>query len=162
MMLFGCSLMTQSVYFPVEINNMPEIYRISQSKTTERYENLIPIYWQVVSNANVQASRLARKMGGKLVRIKTDSILAEDPNDVYLEPSEIGGYKIEPLKGELNVSPLFINDYKYTRTFRDWNKTNVSSSGMLITGLAGTGKSFTVKKLVESIGKEKCALLATT
>lgn len=33
---------------------------------------------------------------------------------------------------------------------------------MLIIGLAGTGKSFTVKKLVESIGKEKCALLATT
>ena len=64
-------------------------------------------------NANVQASRLARNMGGKLVRIKTDSILAENSNDVFLEPSEIGGYKIEPIKGELKVSPPFVNDYKY-------------------------------------------------
>ena len=70
-------------------------------------------------------------MGGKLVRIKTDSILAENSNDILLEPSEIGGYKDEPL----NVSPPFINDYKYKHTFRDWI-TNESSSGMLLTGLA--------------------------
>ena len=98
---------TSSVYFPVEINNMPEIYRISQSKTTERYEKLIPIYCQFVSNANVQASRLASKMGGRLVQIKTDSILAEDSNNLFLEPAEIGGYKIEPLKGEECFSTIY-------------------------------------------------------
>ena len=97
-----------------------------------------------------------------MVRIKTDSILVEDANAIELDPSPIGGLKVEPLKGELKQSDPFENNYHYTLNVRDWNKKQSSNSGKLITGWAGSGKSHQVKQSVKKIGSSKCALLATT
>jgi ribosomal 30S subunit maturation factor RimM len=51
------------VYFNHQVEGAQDLFEISIQQKTQIYENLLPFYWQVIDNANIQVHKLAMKMG---------------------------------------------------------------------------------------------------
>lgn len=103
--------------------------------------------------------KLSTKMGGRIVRLKSDSVVAEDSREVQCIPNTIGAYKVEDNPTEFRLSQDFEYNYEYELVKRDWNPVPTGYN-RLLTGFAGTGKITRLKEDLKEIGSYY--LLATT
>jgi len=144
-----------------------KIYMVQQTNVSKDYCNDLPIYNKVLENEWIMCYELAKKLGGRLIKIKTDNVIVENGNPIEFSET-IGGYKDETIKE--NYCELDIQFYKEPErvipkvylTERIWNKTPVEigdadnyfeklkpklpKTSFCLTGLAGYGKSECVKK----------------
>jgi hypothetical protein len=129
------------------------------NKEEELHECLIPIHFQVVDNASIAVHKLAKKLGGTLISCKTDCITVENATGAVLYGNERGSYRKVTDNFIVKVKPQPENKYKFELVSKEWNsKPNCLSK--LINGMAGSGKSFTVKQDLKKI--QNYALTATT
>ena len=126
-------------------------------KECELYENTIPIYWQVIDNSNVMLHKLAMAMDGTVVSLKTDCVVVEDGIPVECIKGR-GNYREERIPVDFSASPDFENRYSYELGKFEW--TDATSRSRLITGRAGTGKSFMIKQEIRQLSS--CKVLAST
>ena len=74
--------------------NHEGLYHIAIQKETELHFNSIPIYWQVLDNANVLLHQLSMKAGGTLIKLKTDCVVVDNGNELDCIPG-ISNYRVE-------------------------------------------------------------------
>jgi hypothetical protein len=150
-----------------------KIYMVQQTKASKLFVNDLPIYNKVLENEWIKCYELRKKLGGRLIKIKTDNVIVEDATGTVEFSDIIGGYKDETIKrdtdGNLTWNPLEITFYKEPElvvpkvfeTKREWTKTPVEpgdadnyfeklkpklpTGSFCLTGLAGYGKSECVK-----------------
>ena len=82
---------------------------------------MIPINYQVIDNSVVELHKLATKMGGRIVKLNTDSCVVQDGQDVECLDG-IGNYRLENLPEQYRVSDPFQNSYSFQLETRQWNE----------------------------------------
>ena len=98
----------QNVETNVYFETTPGLYQVSSIKEEPLHQYLIPIYWQVIDNANMSLHKLSIVAGGKLIRIKTDAVVVEGGNWVDCQPGR-GNYRTEPVPHSLrNSKQIFL------------------------------------------------------
>lgn len=145
-----------AMYHSVE--DCPELNHISIEKESTLDESSVPIYWQIIDNKAIMVHQLSNKLDGRVVRVITDCIVVEDGNHVECN-SGIDQYRVEHLPTEYMVSPTFENSYSYVLKRNEWN-LEYSGYNSLLTGRAGTGKSYQMKQDIGHHGRY--VLLGTT
>ena len=149
-----------AVYYQPE--ECPELYHIKSMSQHLLHQTLIPINYQVIDNSIVELHKLATKMGGRIVKLNTDSCVVQDGQDVECLDG-IGNYRIEKIPENYVVSNDFQNNYSFTLNPLPWNEWKVdgcNNYSRLITGLAGTGKTTKMRTNLSHLGRY--VLLGTT
>ncbi len=131
-------------------------YKVETTEYKTLYQNHLPIFNKVLENEFIRVYELKKKVGGKLIQIKTDAIIVEGDYNRIKCGTEIGEIKYE----KCFIDKIYIKDEEIKECIIDtslnWNITKETKEGveipkdsLLITGLAGYGKSYLVKKLPE-------------
>ena len=60
------------------MEDCPEFYHISIERESTLDESTVPIYWQIIENNAIMVHQLSKKLGGRIVKIKTDCIVVEN------------------------------------------------------------------------------------
>jgi ATP-dependent exoDNAse (exonuclease V) alpha subunit len=93
---------------------------------------------------------MAKQLGGTLVRLKTDSVIVEDGNDVEFSSNKAPGtYKKETIPGKFYTSYSFIETNDYQLDTVQWNHT--TSGSRFLTGGPGCGKSYKINEECKTI-----------
>jgi hypothetical protein len=114
-------------------------------------ESTVPFYWQIIDNNAIMVHQLSKKMGVKIVKIKTDCIVFENGNRVECKQG-IRQYREEQVPTSFKVSFPFENKYSYTLKKIEWNHECIGYN-RLLTGRAGTGKIFQMKQDLRHLGR---------
>ena len=140
----------QSLHLP----NGDTHYIVEQTNHKAVYDNHLTIYNKVLENEFIRVYELKKKLGGKLIRIRTDCIYVENHTPVNTGV-EIGEYKEE----QVEIDKLYIKPIKHKEceepeelnwTVIDESEDMIMPNGSyLITGLAGYGKTYLAKQQQE-------------
>ena len=132
------------------------VFKTEITKFSTRYSNQVPIYNKVLENEYLRVYDLIQEVGGRLIKIKTDAILVEGGKDPKNMGNKIGQVKKCKITEEVNWIDRHPNTEPMEWYHRvNWNTTYESENGLppmpagsvLITGLAGFGKSYVLKHL---------------
>jgi GTPase SAR1 family protein len=155
--------------------NGKKLFITSSVKTIDNNNSLFMIRNQIIQYGNLQSYQLSKRVGGKLIKIATDSILMENPVNVLELSDARGGLKLEKPKQlggvdnkvdnkkvfEYNDFILNVIDIKDEYDFEEiYEKTK--GKCFFLTGQGGTGKSCISNKYIERLEEEgkiirKCA-----
>ena len=157
----------------LEIDEDTKMFMVQETTAKQEYTNDLPIYQQVCENEWVNLYELRKKMGGRLISVKTDCVIVEGGKcpPISTDEMNLGGYKEE----EISYYGEDVGDYEYPKQENTpeievdlglvWNYVEVNvddhedmfkklipklealNQGCCITGLAGTGKSEFMKQL---------------
>lgn len=160
--------------------SMNNIYEIRKNRKNYFIKNNYPIYRQIIDIANWKMYELTKSIGGKILRFKTDHVICYGGNDVDTG-NDLGSYRHEkiPDKGWKyhNNTEFMINHTKFENPKHNplyiehnsnkWNNIKISdvqhnNKSVLITGLAGTGKTYNVNKIIESMKDKKILKMSPT
>ena len=139
---------------PLPLPNGDTHYIVEQTKQKALYDNYLPIYNKVLENEFIKVYELKKKLGGKLIRIRTDCVYVEkhtpvktgvDIGEYKEEEVEINEVHINPIKNKECEEPEKLN-WKVIDECEDMIMPNGS---YLITGLAGYGKTYLAKQQEE-------------
>ena len=134
-------------------------YIVETTTFKTMYENDLPIYNQVLENSYIRLYELINKVGGNLIKIKTDAIVVDgNYNKIKCNPDIIGGYKCNKIFTEdikICMHHLELDKNKEIDTGIKWNIKYEQQDGsfetfdksFLITGMAGYGKSYIMRNL---------------
>ena len=136
------------------------LYRLDTCKEIKMLEDDLPIYLSMINAAMIELNRLVLKVGGKLLKTKTDCVLVENPT--WLPSPVDKKYRLETVNEDeiYNVGKVFLCDREYTDVPRKWTYTERNTvldlgGGFLTNGRPGSGKSWILremKTLLESKG----------
>ena len=154
-----------------------KVYLYGVEKLTRNLSNGLPMYIQLLDWSNMALYNLCKDVGGEIVYRKTDCIVSiggKIPTD-KLEPDccyyeeRFGKYHLEDIEKAIHFNyELMMNtnrkvetprldddwiDYKQFKSSDDWEgiiKTAIEKGGMLVSGRAGTGKSYIIGKGIEA------------
>jgi len=180
-----------NVYLNTIEDGDDKVYLYGTEKMTKNMSNGLPMYIQLLDWSNIALYNLGKDVGGEIVYRKTDCIVSiggKIPKD-KLEPEvcsyseRFGKYHIEDIEKALHFNyDLLMNtnrnvetpilddgwtDYKQFKSSDDWEgiiKTAIEKGGMMVSGRAGTGKSYIIGKGIEAklLPETKEARLAFT
>lgn len=158
--------------FITKIDNT-DYYLYGYNKDVKIYDVNIPIYIQILDQANIKLYDMIKKVDGELIGRKVDCAIIANPKNKLECGDKWGNYrislipKIEHKEKNNNIT------YKDGKEFIEYHDINDSDKynkilnvalkgGCLITGNAGTGKSFVIHKITEQLGKEKVVKITPT
>jgi hypothetical protein len=154
-----------------------KVYLYGTEKMTKNLSNGLPMYIQLLDWSNIALYNLGKDVGGEIVYRKTDCIVSiggkipesKLEDDVCCYSERFGKYHIEDIEKALHFNyDLLMNsnrkvetppleddwkDYKKFKSSDDWEgiiKTAIEKGGMLVSGRAGTGKSYIIGKGIEA------------
>ena len=138
----------------LDLPNGKTHYIVEQTKQKALYDNHLPIYNKVLENEFIRVYELKKKLGGKVIRIRTDCVYVEN-NNLINTGVGLGEYK----KEETEICDVNINDIKNKTceepkklTWKVIDETTdmiMPNGSYLITGLAGYGKTYLAKQQKE-------------
>ena len=154
-----------------------KVYLYGTEVMTKNLSNGLPMYIQLLDWSNIALYNLGKDVGGEIIYRKTDCIVSiggKIPKD-KLEPDvccyseRFGKYHLEDVEKALHFNyelvmktdrkvdtpPLDDDwvDYIQFKSSDDWEgiiKTAIEKGGMLVSGRAGTGKSYIIGKGIEA------------
>jgi len=150
-----------------------KMYLFGYEKRTRNLSNGLPMYIQILDWSNMELYKLSKAVGGETIYRKTDCVvviggkLPKQPKDKYYSDS-FGKYRKEDIEKALLFNyELSMNDRRHMETPKlddDWIdydfksseewegiiKTAIEKGGMLVSGRAGTGKSYIIGKGIEA------------
>ena len=171
---FDCSKNDQEVNI-IPLGTEPRLYQIETVQKTLKDNHDIPIFNQIIENEWLAVYQLIEKVKNKpdfnLISIRTDEVIFQT-SDNHIEEvefnTEIGGYKKGKKRIVNKTPPEIENKCQDYNTLHEWNTIHERCSfenlvdilidtnkSFLIDGLAGCGKTFFAKMLIQKL-KEKC------
>ena len=159
--------------FITKINNT-DYYLYGYNKDVKLYENNIPMYIQILDQSNIKLYDMIKKADGELIGRKVDCAIIKNPKNKLELGEKWGDYRLSSIpkltNKEINNNFNFIEEleYKEYRTLNDSDNYQkilnicLTYGGCLMTGDAGTGKSYVIKKITEILGKEKVIKITPT
>lgn len=156
-------------------NNKPYFYMngkyVFYGETTENVliENNLPMYIQILDQANILLFDKIKETGGICIGRKTDAFLVFKPQNVQLSEDN-GGLKEEVKTGCFNVEHAHV-EYEYEKPrinkiaihdssqYKDIIDITDNHKSVMLLGRAGTGKTFVLNKIKEYYG-DGCVCLA--
>lgn len=152
-------------------------YKVETTEYKTLYQNSMPIFNKILENEYIRIYELKKRVGGKLIQIKTDAIVVEGDYNRIKCGTEIGDIRYE----KCFVDKVYLKDEKLEESYvldtdLSWNiieeqrlertadatgvdgdksplysvdMKKLNGNAMLITGLAGYGKTHFVKNLPE-------------
>ena len=150
----------------IKIDDDTKHYLVETTEFTTLYNNDLPIYNKIMENEYLllmEKLDYLKTLGKyRLIKINTDEIVVEWEDDKTHDKvklsNEMGGLKYRVLELEnIQIKETKINNTNINTNIINWNIVEeqsdntfkIPSSSFLITGLAGFGKSFEMKKLPE-------------
>lgn len=148
----------------IDMHKTDKYFMYGVATDTLLCQNNLPIYIQIKDFANIRLHRMIKEMGGTLAFRKTDCAITI--NGMYPTISEEwGGYKkAQPPHhlGEEDYSHKSWRGFKFAPQWKyadvndstDWEKITPlieSGQGVLITGEAGTGKSYAIRNICNKV-----------
>lgn len=168
-------------YYKIDSNIKPFITKINETdyyiygynKDVKKYDVNIPMYIQILDQSNIKLYDMIKKIDGELIGRKVDCAIIRNPKNKLICGDKWGDYRlslIPKLKNrEINNNISYLPEIKYKNNYNiiDSDKyekiLNIAlNGGCLITGSAGTGKSYVIHKITEKLGKEKVAKITPT
>ena len=144
------------------------VYMYGEKRTRPLNETCLPIYIQIIDNANIQLFDMKQqieKLKGEVVAYKTDCIIAKNlPKNTVLSTDETiwGSYRkcdVPYITCKETFQPFklpvpYWNKIDITDS-DDWEKVYdiIENNSVLINGRAGTGKSHLVKQIKSKLEK---------
>ncbi len=145
------------------------LYMINDTVDLDNNKNLFMIRNQVVQEASLRTYRLYKMMGGKLICIKTDCVVVENQKHKVKFSDIRGEYKPEKVSTcrtlrvtntvdlsttynltEYKLNPIqIIDEYDFNEIWR-----KIKYNHCFITGLAGSGKTYVSRKLIQKYTEE--------
>jgi hypothetical protein len=159
--------------FITKIDNT-DYYLYGYNKDVKLYENNIPMYIQILDQSNIKLYDMIKKTGGELIGRKTDCAIIRNPINKLITGDKWGDYRKSPFpkldNKEIinNFNFIYEKDFKEYKTIKDSNEYErilnicLTFGGCLMTGDAGTGKSYVIHKITEILGKEKVVKITPT
>jgi hypothetical protein len=160
--------------FITELNPDEEenfIYMYGYNKKINMTTNGLPMYIQILDWSNIALYDLTKAVGGTCIYRKTDCIVSiggkiPEQTETSTYADTFGTYRIEP-NGENFHYDFIMNSNRYVEppalignwvdygfnSSNDWEqiiRTAIDKGGMLISGRAGTGKSYIVEQGVKN------------
>ena len=150
-----------------------DLQHVIHREKVPMFDSMVPIHIQLTGMSWIRLHcfyRAVNQPGARLIQIKTDSVFTECgrvPNlvDRATVMEKLGGYRTESLPLSFNeVAPIKMPQRMKVET-EQWSYHNVEDilelGSVMITGKAGTGKSFLVRELAnQRLGRYQ--LLAPT
>jgi hypothetical protein len=154
-----------------------KVYLYGTEELTNNLSNGLPMYIQLLDWSNIALYNLGKDVGGEIIYRKTDCLVSiggkipEDKleDEVCSYSDRFGKYHLEDTEKALHFNyDLIMNtnrkvdtpvlddawkDYKQFKSSDDWEsiiKTAIEKGGMLVSGRAGTGKSYIIGKGIEA------------
>tara|TARA_R110002050_G_scaffold178858_1_gene312104 strand:- start:362 stop:3817 length:3456 start_codon:yes stop_codon:yes gene_type:complete len=159
-------------------NNKPYTYRkneyvfYGESYENVAIENNLPIYIQILDQANILLYDKIKQTEGELVGRKVDAFIVYKPTNIILS-DEIGGLKLEE---KSSIFPSVHNhvNYEYKPPVKNRYDDIIDSNdyqaiidllndnkSIMLLGRAGVGKTYVLNKIIEYYG-DKCMKTAFT
>ena len=139
-------------------------YKVETTEFKTIYENHLPIYNKVLENEYIRLYELKKRVGGRLIQIKTDAIIVEGNYNRIKCGTKIGEVKYD----KCFVDKVYFKEEKIEEDYvldtdLSWNiieeqedysvdmtrLAGLAGNSMIFTGLAGFGKTYFVKNLPE-------------
>lgn len=144
-----------------------KIWRVTFNYSNKYMEFNIPLYQQLLDFSHVLLYEMIKYIGGDVLRISTDCIIVENPErkgiDIYIEkPKEIPDFNKFKISEEYSKYPFYYEKPKTQIIKLNKNELPSLDQSFLLTGQAGTGKTFTICELIKKIGLSKCKVLGPT
>ena len=157
------------------IKNIDEKYYLyGFSKDIKLYDVNIPMYIQILDQSNIKLYDMIKKADGELIGRKVDCAIIKNPKNKLELGNKWGDYRISiiPTINNYDIN----NDITYTQErevkiynniidSNDYEKILnicINKKGCLMTGDAGTGKSYVIHKITEILGNEKVIKITPT
>ena len=128
------------------------LYRLDTCVESNMLEDDLPIYLSMINAAMIELNRLRIKVGGTLLKTKTDCVLVQNPT--WLPSPHDKKYRLENVRvsENYNVGKVFVSDTEYVDVPRKWtfiNRENILDlgGGCLINGRPGSGKSWILREI---------------
>lgn len=134
-------------------------YKVETTEYKTLYQNSMPIFNKILENEYIRIYELKKKVGGKLIQIKTDAIVVEGDYNRIKCGDKIGDIRYE----KCFVDKIYFKDEKVEESYVldtdiSWNiieeqpdysvdMKKLNGNSFLTTGLAGFGKTHFVKNL---------------
>ena len=147
----------ENIYIQTEYINDDEMLYVCKKKQTQIYEeHSQSIYNQILLNAHFDLYDQWQQVGGEIIQIKTDCMIIENAKPM-IPNNEFGGYKYEKPPTFYKIKYFDGYDTVYKFDNRTWANANTyqdlleQRKSFFINGMAGTGKSYTINKICESL-----------
>ena len=133
----------------------------------------IPIYIQILDQSNIKLYDMIKKVDGELMGRKVDCAIIKNPKNKLEVGEKWGDYRISSIPTINNDDILNNINYIDEKDFKLYNIIDsddyqrvlnicLTYGGCLMTGDAGTGKSYVINKITEILGKEKVVKITPT
>ena len=133
----------------------------------------IPIYIQILDQSNIKLYDMIKKVDGELIGRKVDCAIIKNPKNKLEVGEKWGDYRISSIPTINNNDILNNINYIDEKDFKLYNIIDSDDyqrilnvcliyGGCLMTGDAGTGKSYVINKITEILGKEKVVKITPT
>jgi len=166
-----------NVYLNTIESDDDKVYLYGTETMTKNLSNGLPMYIQLLDWSNMALYNLGKDIGGEIVYRKTDCVISiggkipeDKEEDMVCAYSErFGKYHMEDTEKALHFNyDLIMNtnryvetplldddwiDYKQFKSSDDWEgiiKIAIEKGGMMVSGRAGTGKSYIIGKGIEA------------
>lgn len=166
-----------------------DLYLFGYENRIKMLSTSLPMYIQILDWSNIALYEMGKKIGGEIIFRKTDCIVSIGgknviPNETPCDFTDtFGTYKQVPIEEAITLAfdrPMTLDravespvmkdvwiDYPEYDTSSDWEKIiklAIDKGGLLVSGRAGTGKSFIIEKGVEAklLPEEKTTRLSFT
>ena len=159
--------------FMTKIDNT-DYYLYGYNKDVKLYENNIPMYIQILDQSNIKLYDMIKKTGGELIGRKTDCAIIRNPKNNLINGNKWGDYRLSSIPKLNNYEITNKFNFIYERDFREYKTIKDSDEyerilniclyygGCLMSGDAGTGKSYVINKITEILGKNKVVKITPT
>lgn len=151
-----------------------DYYLYGYNKDVKIYDINIPMYIQILDQSNIKLYDMIKKIDGELLARKVDCAIIRNPKNKLEIGDNWGDYRLSYIPN--------INNYEITNNFNytdekdfiiydniidsdDYEKILnicINKKGCLLTGDAGTGKSYVIHKITEILGKDKIIKITPT